>query len=369
MSIPFVDLHAQYLSIKTDIDAAISSVIAESSYIGGTHVKRFEEAYAADYGVKNCVSVANGTDAIYIVLKMLGIGEGDEVITTAHSWISTTETISQAGATPVFVDVDDFYLLDADLIEKAITPRTKLIIPVHLYGHAVNMTKVMDIAAKHKLFVMEDCAQAHYATWQGKRVGTFGNAATFSFFPGKNLGAYGDAGAILTNDDELAVKMKMFANHGQLKKHTHKLEGINSRLDGMQAAILNAKLPHIHEWTRERQQVAAWYDELLQDVKGVTLPKVQPGASHVYHLYVIQVDKREKLMQDLLAAGINTAVHYPTALPLLEVYAYLGIKTEQFPNAKRNQDRILSLPIYPELDRNTVKMIATEIDKSINNLH
>jgi dTDP-4-amino-4,6-dideoxygalactose transaminase len=359
--IPLCDLQAQYLTIKPQVDAAIAQVIGETSFIGGRFVREFERAFAADYGVKHCIPVANGTDAIYIVLKMLGIGAGDEVITTAHTWIATGETVSQSGARPVFVDVDDYFTIDVEQIEAAITPRTKAIIPVHLFGQPADMTRVMNIAAKHGLQVIEDCAQAHYATWQGRRVGTFGRAATFSFYPGKNLGAYGDAGAILTNDDELALKMRMFANHGALQKHHHVMEGINSRLDSMQAAILSVKLPHIHDWTRARQQVAAWYDAALSDAPGVERPRVRDAAQHVYHLYVIKVDRREELMAALSAKGIETAVHYPVPLPAMEAYKYLAATQRPVPRALENAGRILSLPIYPELSREAVQHVAQAI--------
>lgn len=357
-TVPFVDLYAQYLTIKTGIDNAIAGVITDSAYIGGKTVQDFEKAYAADYGVAHCLSVANGTDAIYIALRMLGIGEGDEVITTAHSWISTSEAISQTGAKPVFVDVDEYYIINADLIEEKITERTKAIIPVHLCGQAANMTKIMEIAKKHNLIVMEDCAQSHYAEWEGKRVGTFGVASTFSFYPGKNLGAYGDAGAILTNDEALASRMRMFANHGALKKHDHHMEGINSRLDGMQAAILSVKLPHIHKWTAARQQVAAWYNELLSSKEGIKTPAVRKGATHVFHLYMVQVENREEVMKALADKGIQTAVHYPVPLPLMKAYDYLSDDERKCPVAAYNKDRIMSLPIYPEITREQVAYVA-----------
>ena len=362
MKIPFVDLHAQYLAHRAEIDAAIARVIADTAFIGGDVVRDFEARFAADYGVKHCVSVANGTDAIYIALRMLGIGAGDEVITTAHSWIATSETVTQAGATPVFVDVDEYYQIDAARIEAAITPKTRAIIPVHLYGQAADMGRIMAIAKKHDLIVIEDCAQSHYATWQGQRVGTFGRVATFSFYPGKNLGAYGDAGAIVTNDDELAKTMRMYANHGALVKHTHLMEGINSRLDGMQAAILSAKLPHIHEWTARRQAVAAQYDaHFAGKLPAGDLPRVRPGATHVYHLYVIQADRRKELAAHLQTRGIQTAVHYPTALPFMPAYARFGHRAADFPRAHRNQDRILSLPIYPEMTSEMVAHVANAV--------
>jgi len=366
MKIPFVDLHAQYLAHRAEIDSAIGGVIRETAFIGGDVVRDFEKRYAEHYGVRNCVSVGNGTDAIYIALRMLGIGEGDEVITTAHSWISTSEAVSQAGAAPVFVDVDEYYLIDADRVEAAITKRTRAIIPVHLCGQAADMGRIIAIAKKHNLIVIEDCAQAHYATWNGQRVGTFGNVATFSFYPGKNLGAYGDAGAIATNDDELAKKMRMYANHGALVKHTHLMEGINSRLDGLQAAVLSAKLPHIHDWTARRQAVAALYDRLFAGrLPADALPRIRPGATHVYHLYIIQVDRRNELVAHLQKRDIHTAVHYPTALPFMPAYARLGHRPDQFPRAHRNQGRILSLPIYPEM---TPEMVAYVVDTVVEHV-
>lgn len=356
--IPLVDLRAQYLAMQAEIDSAIARVIEATAFIGGDFVREFERAYAASYGVKHCIPCGNGTDSIYIALKMLGIGAGDEVITTAHSWISTSETVSQAGARPVFVDVDEFYNIDVERIERAITPATRAIIPVHLFGQPANMTSIMEIARRHGLKVIEDCAQAHYASWQGQRVGTFGDAASFSFYPGKNLGAYGDAGAIITNDDALAERMRMYANHGALRKHDHKMEGINSRLDGLQAAILSVKLPHIGEWTRQRQQVAAWYDEELANVPGIERPKVRDGATHVYHLYVVQVERRSEVAERLSRHGIQTAVHYPVPLPFMEAYRYLQHTPEQFPRVAANAGRILSLPIYPEMTREQVRYVA-----------
>jgi dTDP-4-amino-4,6-dideoxygalactose transaminase len=361
MKVPFVDLRAQYQSLKHEIDATIAAVIEETAFIGGRFVQEFELAFAADYGVKHCIPVANGTDAIYIALKMLGIGTGDEVITTAHSWISTSEAITQTGARPVFVDVDQYFTIDAGLIEAAITPRTRAILPVHLFGQAADMGAIMEVAAKHRLFVVEDCAQAHYAQWQGRRIGTFGNVGTFSFYPGKNLGAYGDAGAIVTNDDALARNMRMYANHGALKKHQHVMEGVNSRLDGLQAAILRAKLPHVHEWTQARRVVARWYDELLADVDGIETPRVRPGGTHVYHLYVIKTKERDALQNALAAEGIETAVHYPAALPALEPYRQSHDAARGAPRAVENSGRILSLPIYAELTEASVGYIAAAI--------
>lgn len=361
-TIPFVDLKAQYLTIKEDIDLAIKETIENTAFIGGKTVKQFEADFAALHGVKHCISCANGTDAIYIALKMLGVGPGDEVITTACSWISTSETISQTGAKPVFIDIEsDYFTIDASKIEDKITNKTKAIIPVHIYGHVARIDLINQIAAQHNLFVIEDCAQAHLSEYKGKKAGTYGVAATFSFYPGKNLGAYGDAGCIITNDEDLAVKMRMYANHGALIKHEHKMEGINSRMDGLQAAILCAKLPHLHHWTEQRNLVASWYNDLLEDVVELVLPKVRENVKHSFHLYVIRVQKRKELMAYLTQQGIETAIHYPTPLPLLEAYDYLGYSENDIPVSVTYQDEILSLPVYPELRFESVKFITDQI--------
>jgi dTDP-4-amino-4,6-dideoxygalactose transaminase len=360
MKIPFVDLHAQYLTIKEEIDRAIAEVIAESAYIRGRHVDAFEQAWARTLGVKCCVSCANGTDAIYIALRGLGLTPGDEVITSAHSWISTSETITQAGGRVVFCDTDEeTFTIDPVDIEARITPNTVGIIPVHLYGQPADMDAIMAIAGKHNLWVIEDCAQAHLARYKGQFVGTFGNAATFSFYPGKNLGAYGDAGCIVTNDDRLADWMATFARHGG--KGDHVMEGINSRMDGIQAAILNAKLPHLTAWTEARGHVAARYDKLLEDAGNVRTPKIGAGRNHVYHLYVIRTENRDGLRKQLTDAGIATVLNYPKALPFYPAYAHLGHAPEDFPIAYANQSRILSLPIYPEIPVTAIEAVASEI--------
>ena len=361
MKVPFVDLSAQYKAHKEEFDSALAGVLAANAFIGGKPVNAFEQKFAQQYGVRHCISCANGTDAIYIALRMLGVGPGDEVITTAASWISTSETISQAGATPIFVDVDDYYHLDPELLEQAITPRTKAVVPVHLYGQAMDMTRIAEVCIRHDLQLIEDCAQAHFANWNGQRVGTFGDAGTFSFYPGKNLGAWGDAGALVTNDDDLAEKCRMFANHGALVKHEHAMEGINSRMDGIHAAILTAKLNHIADWTAARQEVAAMYDEKLQSVGDLRAPRVRKGASHVYHLYVINTRYRDELKAYLADYEIQSGIHYPTALPLLPAYAHLGVTATAIPVAAANQERILSLPIYPELGVDGVEYVVQTI--------
>jgi len=360
MKIPFVDLHAQYLTIKPEIDAAIQDIITTSSFIRGPQVEQFEKQWAQALGVKHCVSCANGTDALYIVMRGLGLKPGDEVITTAHSWIATTETITQAGGKVVFVDTEyDTFNINAEQIEAKITPRTVGIIPVHLYGQPADMDAIMAVARKHKLWVIEDCAQSHMARYKGKLVGTFGNAATFSFYPGKNLGAYGDAGGLVTNDDQLADWCATFARHGG--KGEHIMEGINSRMDGIQGAVLCVKLPHLQKWTEARRKVAARYNELLSGVGDLVLPKVAANRDHVYHLYVIRTEKRDALKKFLGDAGIGTVLNYPKALPFYPAYAYLGHKPSDFPVAHANQSRILSLPIYPEISDEMISYVATTI--------
>ena len=361
MKIPFVDLHAQYLSIKDEIDEAIAEVIAESAYIRGRQVDAFEQAWAKTLGVQRCVSCANGTDAIYMALRALGLRHGDEVITSAHSWISTSETITQAGGRVVFCDTDeDTFTIDPLDIERKITPATVGIIPVHLYGQPADMEVIMAIAKKHNLWVIEDCAQAHLARYHGELVGTFGNVATFSFYPGKNLGAYGDAGCVVTNDDRLADWMATFARHGG--KGDHVMEGINSRMDGLQAAILNAKLPYLSAWTAARRDVAARYDALLGDVGDVITPKAVRGRDHVYHLYVVRTENRDALRKHLSEAGISTVLNYPKALPFYPAYSYLGHVPRDFPVACFNQSRILSLPIYPEMGAEMIDYVVKCID-------
>ena len=357
MNVPFVDLHAQYLSIKSEIDHVIAEVIANSAYIRGPHVDAFEHAWASTVGVKRCISCANGTDAIYIALRGLRVKPGDEVITSAHSWISTSEAITQAGGRVVFCDTDEeTFTIDPQHVQRKITPATVGIIPVHLYGQPADMDPIMAIAKRRNLWVIEDCAQAHLATYKGRNVGTFGDAATFSFYPGKNLGAYGDAGCIVTNDDRLADWMTNFARHGG--KGDHIMEGINSRMDGLQAAILSAKLPHLPVWTAARRRVATCYNELLENVGDVITPSVEPDREHVYHLYVIRTENRDALREHLREAGISTVLNYPKALPFYPAYAYLGHVPEDFPAAYFNQSRILSLPIYPEMTKDAIARVV-----------
>jgi dTDP-4-amino-4,6-dideoxygalactose transaminase len=350
--VPFADLQLQYQTIKGEIDAAIAAVIRDNAFIRGAYVDAFEREFAEAVDIRHCVSCANGTDALYLAMAALNVEPGDEVITTAHSWISTSAMITHAGASVVFADTDGAtFTIDPAAIEAAITPRTVGIIPVHLYGQPADMDAIMAIARRHGLWVVEDCAQAHLARCNGRQVGTFGIAATYSFYPGKNLGAMGDAGAVVTNDDALAEHITMLARHGGLTKHQHRIEGINSRLDGMQAAILSAKLPHLTDWTKARQAAAKVYDAGLNQIEDVVVPQVAADRSHVYHLYTIQHPRRDELAAHLNANGVQTAINYPTALPFLAAYSRLKARPEQFPNAHREQGRILSLPMFAEITR------------------
>jgi dTDP-4-amino-4,6-dideoxygalactose transaminase len=360
VKVPFVDLHAQYQSIKPDIDAAIAEVIAQSAFIRGSHVEGFEKSWAETQGMRHCVSCANGTDALYIAMRGLGLKPGDEVITTAHSWISTSETITQAGGRVVFCDTDDeTFTVDPRHVAAKVTSRTVGIIPVHLYGQSADLDPILDLARKKNLWVIEDCAQAHLARYKGALVGTMGQAATFSFYPGKNLGAYGDAGCLVTNDDKLAEWSATYARHGG--KGEHIMEGINSRLDGLQAAVLQVKLPHLQAWTEARRRVAARYNELLRGVGDIVTPAVASQRDHVYHLYVIRTNQRDALKKALGEAGISTVLNYPKALPFYPAYAYLGHSPKDFPNAYANQSRILSLPIYPEMTDDMIAYVAGKI--------
>ncbi len=358
MQVPFVDLKKQYLSIQSHVDQAMADVFDQTAFIGGKFPAKFEKEYAQKYGTKHCIAVANGTDALYITLKMLGIGKGDEVITTACSWISTSETISQTGATPIFVDIDEYFLIDTSKIEAKITSKTKAILPVHLYGQMADITTIQTLCNKHKLQLIEDCAQAHFAELDGQKAGITGTAGTFSFYPAKNLGAYGDAGCIITNDDKLALQCRKFANHGGVTQHDHDTEGINSRMDGLQASILSVKLPFLDQWTVKRQENAQLYSDLLKEVKEIKLPKIKENATHVFHLFIIETQQREELQQHLAQHEVGTAIHYPTPLPFLKCYQHLGAKKEDFPQALHKQNQILSLPIYPELTTQQIEFVC-----------
>jgi dTDP-4-amino-4,6-dideoxygalactose transaminase len=361
-AIPLVDLKAQYETIKREIDDAIQHVIGDTAFIKGKYTREFEDNFARALGARHCIGVGNGTDALFIALRVLGIGRGDEVITAANSFIATSETITMTGAKVVFVDIDpETYTMDTAKIEEKITPKTKAIIPVHLYGQPADMEPILEISRDRGLLIIEDAAQAHFAEYKGRMVGTLGDLACFSFYPGKNLGAYGDAGAIVTDNYEWATKIRRIADHGRAGKHDHLFEGMNSRMDGLQGAILNVKLKYLHLWTQKRREIAAAYNGRLKGIDGIVTPVEREYVKHVYHLYVIRSQSRESLIDYLRIKGISTGVHYPEALPNLQAYGYLGYKPSDFPVASQYQKEILSLPIYPELSENQIQHITDSI--------
>jgi dTDP-4-amino-4,6-dideoxygalactose transaminase len=358
--IPLVDLKAQYQSIQPEIDAAMARVVQNTAFIGGKEVYSFEEAFARFQGTRHAVGVASGTAAIYLALNALGVGPGDEVITTPHSFIATIEPIEVMGGKTVFVDIDPIsYNIDPAKLEAAITPATKVIMPVHLYGQIAAMDAIMEIARRHNLYVVEDSAQAHGAEYQGKRAGAWGDIACFSFYPGKNLGAYGDGGAICTNNDALAILIAKLRDHGRSSKYAHELIGYGERLDGLQAAILAAKLPHLDHWNATRRSHAALYDDLLRDVPGVTIPVVSDGGSHIYHIYCLRVrGDRDAILAEMNARGIGAGVHYPLPLHLQPAMAHYGFSKGAFPVCEAAADSIISLPIYPEMTRDQIQQVV-----------
>jgi dTDP-4-amino-4,6-dideoxygalactose transaminase len=363
LTIQFVDLKAQYESIKPEIDAAIAAVIADTAFVSGPFVKAFEEAFARYCEVGHCVGMANGTDALFIALRTLGVGPGDEVITVANSFIATSEAIRMAGAQVVFVDINPVTLnIDVQRIEEKITPRTKAIIPVHLYGQPADMAPVCGLAQKHGLRVVGDAAQAHGALYKGQPIAQLADITCFSFYPGKNLGAYGDAGALVTDNAEWASAARMIANHGRTKKYDHGLEGVNSRLDGLQASILSVKLRHLEQWTEQRRRNAYLYNDALESC-GVGIPSELDDVRAVYHLYVVRVPngRREALQERLRVNGISTGIHYPIALPYLNAYRHFGHTEMDFPEAFRASGEILSLPMFAELTEEQVRYVAETI--------
>ena len=357
--VPFADLSALHSPIRTDLDKAIGSVIDSNAFIRGKFAASFEASFAEYLGVSHCIGVGNGTDALFTAMSALGIGSGHEVITVANSFIATSEAITRTGARVVFVDCDPAtYNLDVAKIEGAITEKTRAIIPVHLYGQPADMDAIAAIARKHSLFVIEDAAQAHGARYKGEMVGTLGDCACFSFFPGKNLGALGDAGAVVTNNGELAHKLRMFANHGRKDKYDHEFEGVNSRLDGIQGAVLGVKLPHLDAWNERRREVAAAYDHAPSGY--CTTPAVSPEVKHVYHLYVVRVSERDEVRKKLAERGVSTGIHYPIPLPLLGAYRYLGHEAEDFPVVSTLANEILSLPIHGAMTDAEVQYVVEQ---------
>jgi dTDP-4-amino-4,6-dideoxygalactose transaminase len=363
MFVPFVDLQAQYKSIKAEVDVAVARVLDNASFILGREVEAFEAAFAEYTGARFCVGVNSGTAAIQLAVMACGLGAGDEVIVPANTFFASAEGVSTAGCTPVFVDADPVsYNLDVSLIEAAITERTRAIMPVHLYGQSADLDPIFALAERRNLIVIEDAAQAHGSRYKGKRVGALARAGCFSFYPGKNLGAYGEGGAVVTNDEEVARRVRLLRDHGSERKYHHEVVGYNFRLEGIQGAVLGVKLPYLDKWNSLRREHAALYGELLSG-GNLTLPREMPYAGHIYHLYVVQTDARESLHQTLNEAGVQTGIHYPIPIHLQPAYSSLGYKVGDFPEAERQASRVLSLPMFPELTNEQIMRVAEVIQE------
>ncbi len=364
--IPLVDLRAQYKTIKREIDRAVSEVLESCEFIGGAAVAAFEAQFAEMCGGVAASGVGNGTDALELALRALGIGPGDEVITAVNTFIATSEAITQTGARVRFVDVDARTLtIDVVKIEEAVNPRTRAVIPVHLYGHPAPMDPLLELAQGRGLAVIEDAAQAHGARYRGRPVGSLGTCAAFSFYPGKNLGAYGDAGAVVSQSKEIIDRVRRVANHGRLEKYLHEIEGVNSRLDAIQAAVLSVKLAHLQAWNMARRRAAARYNEFLRPLP-ITLPIEEPGVESVYHLYVVRLPERDRVRRRLAEKGIQTGIHYPVPLHLQPAYRHLGLGQGAFPVAEKAAAQILSLPMYPELTVDQQLAVAEALAEALD---
>ncbi len=364
MNIPLVDLKANYRSIKTEIDESIAEVLESASFIMGPFVKKFEEDFASFCQVKHGVGCANGTAALHLALLAAGVKKGDEVLTVPNTFIATTECISYVGGKIKFVDVNpNTALIDIDALEKAITQKTKVLLVVDLYGQMPDMQRIREIAVKHDLFIVEDAAQAHAAEWNGHQPGYYGDIACFSFFPAKNLGCFGDGGAVVTNYDELAETLQLLVNHGRSTKYEHRIEGYNYRLDALQAAILDVKLRHLADWTDQRREHARFYDRNLPSGVGRIIEV--KGAKHVYYMYVVRVPQRDALIAYLKKQGIDCGIHYPIPLHLQEAYRSLGFRKGQFPVSEQLASEIVSIPMYPELTQEQRSYVVDQIKRFI----
>ncbi len=362
MVIPLIDLKAQYQTIKTEIDQAIQGIIDSTAFIGGKPLADFEAAFAAYCGARHCVGAASGTAALHLALCAAGVRPGDEVLTVSYTFIATAEVAKLCGATVRFVEIDPVtYCMDPAAFEAAIGPRTRVVIPVHLYGHPAPMDEILRIAAAHGIAVIEDAAQSHGARCRGRRVGGIAPIATFSFYPGKNLGAYGDAGALTLADETTALRIASLGNHGRSLHYKYEMEGFNYRLDTLQAAILQVKLRYLDGWNARRRQIAARYDELLRDVDEIVIPRTAPGYEHVYHLYVIQTPDRDAVTQYLRERGVMAQQHYPIPLHLQPAYAHLGLRPGSFPVTEALAERCVSLPIYPEMTEEQIGHVAETV--------
>ena len=364
MKIPFLDLKSQYQTLKSEIAEALQEVMNNTAFASGPSVQKFEEEFAEFCGAKYCVAVNSGTSALHAALLAHGISRDDEVITVPNTFIATVWAITYCGAEPIFVDVDPkTFLMNPDLVEKAITSKTKAILPVHLYGQPAEMDPINEIARKHGLIVIEDAAQAHAATYNGKRIGGLGNTTCFSFYPGKNLGAYGEGGAVLTNDEKIAIHIRMLRDHAQSKKYYHDFIGYNYRMDGFQGAVLSVKLKYLQDWTNKRNDIARQYSEGLGDIKDLQIPYVRKNAVSAFHLYVIHTPDRNELMSHLQGNGIASGLHYPVPIHLQKAYKRLNHKKGDFPISERNADQCLSLPMYAEM---TDEQVGTMVDSVSN---
>src|SRR6266498_3349679 len=362
MQIPNLDLKAHHGPMREELIAVIQEVIDNSAFAGGPYVARFEQDFAPFCGTSHAIGVGNGTDALWLTLLALGVGAGDEVITVPMTFIATAEAISFCGAKPVFVDIDErTYTMNPELLERAITPRTKAIIPVHLFGQPADMDPILEIARRHGLHVVEDACQAHGAEYNGRRAGSMGIAGCFSFYPGKNLGALGEAGAVVTNNEELRNKIQMLRDHGQAKKYHHAVIGWNARMDGIQGAALRVKLKHLDRANQARRANARFYDQYLTEVEEVILPTEAEYARHVYHLYVVRVQNRDRVLQAMANRGIACGIHYPIPVHLQEAYHFLGHRKGSFPVAERCAEEFLSLPMYPELTTTQMGAVVHEL--------
>ncbi len=365
MKVPFLDLRAQYRALKPEMGPAMESVLERGAFILGEEVRTFERRFAEYTGAAHVINCANGSDALEMALQALGIGPGDEVLVPAHTWLTTATAATHLGAEPIFVDSHpEFYTLDLADAARKITPRTKAIMPVHIFGQAAPMDDVLALARQHNLKVVEDCAQATGTTYRDRHVGTWGDIGCFSFYPGKNLGAYGDAGALLTHDEKLATYLRRLGNHGALKKYDNDIPGRNSRIDNLQAAVLNVKMNHLTEWIKLRRAAAARYDSLLTK-HGITPPSVAPNCVHSYHVYAVRVQKRDRIHELLKTAEIETLVHYPTAVPFLGAYAYKKHTPEDFPVAFGHSNEMLSLPMFPEITSEQQEHVVTQLAEAV----
>lgn len=359
MNVPFLDLRAHHAPIRQAISAAVDEVIDSNSFSGGPYVQRFEEAFAKYCGTDHAVGVGNGTDALWLTLLALGIGPGDEVITTPNTFIATAEAISLCGAKPVFIDIDETtHTMDPALIEGAVSPATKAVIPVHLYGQPADMDPIVSVARRHGLFVIEDACQAHGAEYQGRPAGSLGDVACFSFYPSKNLGAMGEGGAVVTADPNLADRLRLLRDHGQSRKYCHEVVGCNARMDGFQGAILNVKLSRLDECNEARRTVAESYRNLMGDLPGIILPLEAPGRRHVYHLYVVRVQDREGFMAHLARENIGCSIHYPVPIHLQKAYAGMGLGPGSFPKSEAVASEVVSLPMFPEMTSEQTEAVA-----------